>query len=52
MATTRGNAKQNVTICLDRNTVPSAEMIAGPRSTSLSARLACQIGRLVGKEET
>jgi hypothetical protein len=52
MATTKGNAKQNVTVWLDRNTVQSAKLIVARRSTSLSALLACKMGRLVGEEET
>jgi hypothetical protein len=52
MATPKVNAKQNVTICLDRKTIQSAKILAARRSMSLSALLACQIERLVGDEET
>ena len=52
MATTKGKAKQNVTICLDRKTIQSAKMIPARRSTSLSSLLASQIERLVGEEVT
>jgi hypothetical protein len=52
MATTKGNAKQNVTICLDRKTIQNAKRIAARRSKSLSALPASQIERLVGEEET
>jgi len=52
MATTKGNAKQNVTIRLDRKTIQSAKILAARSSTSLSTLLARQIERLVGDEET
>ena len=52
MASTKGKAKQNVTICLDRKTIQSAKRIAARRSTSPSTLLACQIERLAGEEET
>jgi hypothetical protein len=52
MANTKVNAKQNVTIRLDRKTIQSAKILAARRSTSLSALLASEIERLVGDEET
>ena len=43
--------KQNLTICLDRETIRLAKIIAARRSTSISGLLARQIEILVGEEE-
>ena len=52
MATTKGNAKQNVTVRLDRKIIQSAKILAARRSMSLRALLTQQIERLLGDEET
>jgi Family of unknown function (DUF6364) len=52
MAPTKGNAKQKVTIRLDRKTILSAKILAARHGTSLSTLLARQIEILVGDEET
>lgn len=51
MASTNGNGKQNLTICLDRKTIHKAKILAARRSTSISGLLAHQIEMLVGEEE-
>jgi hypothetical protein len=51
MATTNENAKQNLTISLDRQTIRMAKILAARRSTSISGLLARQIEILVGEEE-
>jgi hypothetical protein len=52
MSTThKMNAKQNVTISLDRKTIQKAKIVAARRSTSISGLLAHQIEILVGEEE-
>ena len=43
--------KQNLTICLDRETIRLAKILAARRSTSISGLLARQIEILVGEEE-
>ena len=48
---TKRNAKQNVTISLDRKTIQKAKILAARRSTSISGLLAHQIEILVGEEE-
>jgi hypothetical protein len=47
----KANAKQNVTISLDRETIQKAKIVAARRSTSISGLLARQIEILVGEEE-
>lgn len=44
--------KQNVTICLDRQTVRKAKIVAARRGTSISGLLVRQIEILVGEEES
>jgi len=51
MATTKSNGKQNLTICLDRQAIQKAKIIAARRSTSISGLLAHQIEVLIGEEE-
>lgn len=43
--------KQNLTICLERNTILKAKILAARRSTSISGLLAQQVEILVGEEE-
>lgn len=47
----KDNEKQNLTICLDRQTIRMAKILAARRSTSISGLLARQIEILVGEEE-
>jgi hypothetical protein len=51
MANSKDNAKQNLTISLDRQTIRMAKILAARRSTSISGLLARQIEILVGEEE-
>jgi hypothetical protein len=51
MATIKASGKQNLTICLDRQTIQKAKIIAARRSTSISRLLAHQIEILIGEEE-
>jgi hypothetical protein len=51
MANAKENGKQNLTICLDRQTIRMAKILAARRSTSISGLLARQIEILVGEEE-
>ena len=51
VASTKSNAKQNLTVSLDRETIQKAKIIAARRSTSISGLLAHQIEILVGEEE-
>jgi hypothetical protein len=51
MGTSKGKAKQNLTISLDRETIQKAKIIAARRSTSISGLVARQIDVLVGEEE-
>jgi hypothetical protein len=51
MASTKREAKQNVTVSLDRQTIQKAKILAARRSTSISGLLARQIEILVGEEE-
>ena len=44
-------SKQNVTICLTRETLRKARILAARRETSISGLLASQIENLVGEEE-
>jgi hypothetical protein len=52
MAPTKLDAKQIVTVRLDRKTVQSAKILAARRGMSLNALLACEIERLVADQET
>ncbi len=52
MATTRVTHSSNVTIRLDRKTIPKAKIIAARRSTSTSSLLTRPIEILVGDEQT
>lgn len=45
------NKKQNVTICLNSETIQKVKVLAARRSTSISGLLAQQIEVLVGAEE-
>jgi hypothetical protein len=47
----KGNAKQNVTVSLDRQTIRKVKILAARRSTSISGLLAQQIEILVGDDE-
>lgn len=47
----KDNAKQNVTISLDRGTIRKAKILAARRETSISGLVARQIEILVGEEE-
>jgi len=51
MASTKKEAKQNLTVSLDRQTIQKARILAARRSTSISGLLARQIEILVGEEE-
>ena len=51
MPPAKDNEKQNLTICLDRQTIRMAKILAAKRSTSISGLLARQIEILVGEEE-
>ncbi|HKN33926.1 MAG TPA: hypothetical protein VJX16_11860 [Terriglobales bacterium] len=50
-ANTRGGGKQNVTICLSRQVLKKAKILAARRETSISGLLAQEIEFLVGSEE-
>ena len=47
----KSNAKQNLTVSLDRETIQKAKIVAARRSTSISGLVAAQIEILVGEEE-
>jgi hypothetical protein len=51
MAASRDTSKQNVTICLNRQTLRKAEVLSVRRGTSVSDFLAEQIEILVGEDE-
>jgi len=51
MAATRNSGKQNVTVCLSRQVIKKAKILAAKRETSISGLLARQIESLVGEEE-
>jgi hypothetical protein len=51
MVAKKDQARQNLTISLDRQTIQKAKIIAARRSTSISGLVACQIEILVGEEE-
>ena len=51
MATPKNNGKRNLTICLDRQTIQKAKILAARRSTSISGLLTRQIEILICEEE-
>jgi hypothetical protein len=51
MRHSKSNAKQNLTVSLDRETIQKAKVVAARRSTSISGLVASQIEILVGEEE-
>jgi len=50
MSTAR-TAKQNVTVCLDRQTLHKAKILAAKRNTSISGLLAQEIENLVSTDD-
>jgi hypothetical protein len=51
MARAADEAKQNVTVSLERGTIRKAKIVAARRGTSISGLLARQIELLVGEDE-
>jgi hypothetical protein len=51
MTPSKRKDKQNLTVCLDRQTIRKAKIIAARRSTSISGLVAQQIEVLLGEEE-
>lgn len=49
--TTSRNAKQNLTISLDRETIRKAKIVAAKHATSISGLVARQIEILLGEED-
>lgn len=48
---TTQTAKQNVTVCLDRQTLRKAKILAAKRNTSISGLLAQEIESLVSEDD-